>query len=43
MSRNQTLAHELALGAAANTAILGTWMAALILWSRRCEARKHRP
>ena len=41
MSRSQHLARELALGAAFNTAAIGTSFGALIVWSRLCAARKH--
>ena len=42
MPRSQHIARELALGAAVNTAVLGTYFGALVVWSRVCEAHKRR-
>ena len=42
MSRSQHITRELALGAAVNTAVLGTYFGALVIWSRLCEAHKCR-
>jgi hypothetical protein len=41
MPRSHNLSRDLALGAAVNTAVLGSYFAALIAWSRFCEAHKH--
>jgi predicted ABC-type transport system involved in lysophospholipase L1 biosynthesis ATPase subunit len=40
MTRSHPIARELALGATVNAAVLGTWLGALVLWARRCEAHK---
>jgi hypothetical protein len=42
MPRSQHIARELALGAAFNTAVLGTYFGVLVVWSRFCEAHKCR-
>ena len=40
MPRSQHIARELALGAAVNTAVLGTYFGALVVWARVCGAHK---
>ena len=36
------ITRELALGATVNTAVLGTYFGALVVWSRLCAAHKRR-
>lgn len=42
MSRSHHITRGLVLGAAVNTAVLGTYFGALVVWSRVCEAHKRR-
>ena len=42
MTRSQLTARDVALGAVVNTALVGTYFGALVVWSRFCEAHKHR-
>ena len=42
MPRFLHIAREPALGAAVNTAVLGTYFGALVVWSRVCGAHKRR-
>jgi hypothetical protein len=42
MTNSRPNARDLALGAAVNTALVGTYFGALIVWSRFCAAHKCR-
>ena len=42
MISSRLTARDLALGAVVNTALVGTYFGALVVWSRFCEAHKHR-